>query len=60
MGYKVYVLDEARRIRAPAIVLECADDNEAIREARKYLEGGSIELWNGTKLITKLEPKKSN
>jgi hypothetical protein len=53
--YKLYRLSAANRVKAPPIILDCADDIEAIREAGKYLEGGSVELWNGNKLIKKLE-----
>jgi hypothetical protein len=33
----------------------CADDSEAIERAKRLLSGCDIELWNGPRLVIKLE-----
>ena len=43
MDYRIYVLDATGRITAPALVIECPDDREAMRRAKQYLDGAAIE-----------------
>jgi hypothetical protein len=37
--------------------LICADDAEAIEKAKRLIVGHDIELWSGTRLVVRLEPK---
>jgi hypothetical protein len=34
--------------------LVCADDVEAINEARRLVDGHDIELWSGARLVIRL------
>jgi hypothetical protein len=36
-------------------VLICADDAEAIDQAKPLVDGHDIELWSGDRLVTRLE-----
>ncbi|MDE2471948.1 MAG: hypothetical protein KGL35_25275 [Bradyrhizobium sp.] len=38
--------------------IECRDDNEAIQRARQMVNGHSIEIWEGTRIVKKLAPEK--
>ncbi len=35
----------------------CSDDSEAISKARRMVDGHDIELWNGDRLVIRLEHK---
>jgi hypothetical protein len=37
--------------------LVCADDSEAIEQAKRFVDGHDIELWSGDRLVTRLETK---
>jgi hypothetical protein len=36
-------------------IIECADDAEARAQARQYVEGGAVELWQDARLVLRLE-----
>ncbi len=38
----------------------CANDEDAIEKAKRYVDGHDIELWCGDRLVTRInhEPKK--
>ena len=55
--YRVYFLDDGAHISRPPIILECADDDEAARKARQYIDGKDIEVWRGDYLVTKFRKK---
>ncbi len=37
--------------------LSCADEAEAIRQAKQLAGGYTIELWHGDRLVRRIEPK---
>jgi hypothetical protein len=37
--------------------LVCADDVEAINEAKRLVDGHDIELWSGVRLVIRLNRK---
>jgi hypothetical protein len=39
--------------------LVCADDAEAIEQAKRFVDGHDIELWSRDRLVTRLETKTS-
>jgi hypothetical protein len=39
--------------------LVCADDAEAIEQAKRFVDGHDIELWSRDRLVTRLEIKTS-
>jgi hypothetical protein len=49
--YRIYVLSPEGHVAAPAEVLECPDDREAIRQARQYAGKEPVEVWEGTKRV---------
>jgi hypothetical protein len=51
--YRIYLIDEAGHILAPAVVIECGDDQEASAEAVKHTNGNSAELWDGARLVVR-------
>ena len=58
LSYRVYVLEEGGHIRKAPAVLDCEDDAEAIQRAKQLLDGKPIEVWEGARVVIKLQPKK--
>jgi hypothetical protein len=50
--YRIYVTTTDGHVAAPATVVECADDQEAI-EAAQLTNGKSVELWEGARFIVR-------
>jgi hypothetical protein len=61
--YRIFVL-EGGRIKEPAKVISCPDDEAATEEARKLLLDGAdhpLEVWQGDRRVTVIgPPSKSN
>ena len=58
--YRIYSTGADDHISAPPIVVECADDQEAIQKAQQAVNGKAVELWQGERLIVRFptdEPK---
>jgi hypothetical protein len=51
--YRVYTMDRDGRISG-AKALVCADDAEAIEQAKRLVVNHAIELWIGARLATRL------
>jgi hypothetical protein len=49
--YRLYVTTADGHVTAPATVIECADDQEAIGKAAQLVDGQAVELWAGARLI---------
>ncbi|MBR0756084.1 hypothetical protein JQ604_28250 [Bradyrhizobium jicamae] len=50
--YRVYVLDVSGHI-TDRLDLDCADDAEAVKVARRRLSDPDIEVWQGTRMVAK-------
>jgi hypothetical protein len=60
--YRIFLL-EGGRIKEPAKIISCADDEAATEEARKLLLNGahqSLEVWQGDRRVAVIGPSKSN
>jgi hypothetical protein len=51
--YRVYFVSDDGHISAPAHVIECEDDQEAIGKATQLTDGKPVELWQGARLIAR-------
>lgn len=56
--YRVFQLNDGGHVDAPATLIECDSDEQAIEQARQYLDGHAIELWEGKRQIKRFEPQK--
>lgn len=56
-AYRIYVLDPEGHVTGPPQIVECTDDQDALRQARQCLDGKPIEVWDGSKRVGRLEPK---
>ena len=52
-AYRVYPVTPEGQVAGPPHVLDCADDQEAIRKAAQYTNGMSVELWDGARFIVR-------
>jgi hypothetical protein len=51
--YRLYPTTTDGHVTAPPTVIECADDQEAIGRAAQFVDGRSIELWEGARFIAR-------
>jgi len=52
--YRAYPISNDGHFMHPTVI-PCADDQEAITEAKKLLNGRTIEVWAGSRLVARLE-----
>jgi hypothetical protein len=55
--YRVFRLDLAGKVLGPSEKIEVDNDQDAIREARKNLNGATLEIWDGMRRIAILKPE---
>lgn len=56
--YRVYIVGQSGHVDSIPQYIECRDDAEAVQQARQIMDGHSIEIWEGTRIVKKLAPKK--
>ena len=54
MGYRLYCLDGANKV-ASGDWIEADGDEAAIEVARELLDGHECELWEGSRLVARLD-----
>ncbi len=55
-SYRIYTLSRDEHINRPPRVITCEDDAAVLEEARQLLDGHALEIWDGTRLVGRLEP----
>jgi len=53
--YRLFTFNDAGHITGPAAVIQCADDDAAIKEAQQLLDGKDIEVWQGQRIVAHLD-----
>jgi hypothetical protein len=53
--YRLYTLLSGDKIAGPATQVECSSDEEAISQAKKFINGLDIEVWQDARLIARLQ-----
>jgi hypothetical protein len=53
--YRVYKLRDDGRISGPPHIIDCRDDETAVREARGVLNGHVREVWDLARFVVRLE-----
>jgi len=51
IAYRFYQLDLNNRLDGPPRVMECEDDDAALVQALRYVDGHAIEIWRDDKRI---------
>jgi hypothetical protein len=57
--YRVYKLREDGRISGPPHVIDCRDDEAAMRQARHLLEGHVREVWDLARFVGRIDPARN-
>ena len=52
--YRLYFLDRHAHNARPAKVVEGADDQDVIKKAQQFVDGESIEIWDGKRVVARL------
>jgi hypothetical protein len=55
--YRLYTLTSECHIAGPPNIVDCYDDQAAVVRAKQALDGHSIEIWNGSRLVGRLNPE---
>jgi hypothetical protein len=57
-GYRIYtVVDNEESYLGSCRIIQCADDNEAIRAAKRFLEFHELQIWEQSRLVARLRPE---
>lgn len=51
IAYRLYKLDHDNRVSGPPQIIECDDDDAALIEAHRYVDGHAIEIWRNDKRV---------
>ena len=54
--YSIYVLFDEERCFETAAIIDCSDDEEAIRMAEQWVDLHDVELWQSNRFITRFTP----
>jgi hypothetical protein len=57
--YSVYILNSAGHF-INFVALDCADDDDAEKQARQLVDGHAVELWQRARKIAKFDSKPRN
>jgi hypothetical protein len=52
--YRIYMLTAGNEIAGPGVEVDCQSDDEAVTHARGLLNGQDLEIWSGTRIVTRL------
>lgn len=52
--YRAFPISAEGHVSGPGWILEVASDDEAVEQARRYIDGHDIEVWHGSRLLIKL------
>jgi hypothetical protein len=55
LSYRVYVVDAEGHVLGPPYIVQFGDDDEAVRQARQYVDGKPVEVWLDAKRLARLE-----
>jgi hypothetical protein len=55
--YRIYTLSRDGHIHHAPRLVECDDDEAALKEARRFLDGEALEVWDQQRKVGRLEPK---
>ena len=56
--YRLYFLNSVGSIARGGMELEFETDADAIEHASQFVDGLALELWAGTRMVSRIEPAK--
>jgi hypothetical protein len=55
---RIFKTSENGSVTAPAEIIRCATDEEAIERARAFVNGQSVEVWDGARQVISIPAAK--
>jgi hypothetical protein len=55
--YRIYLLTRDNHIASAPIVIACENDQVAVQQSQKFLDGNDLQLWQGRRLVIRLKVK---
>jgi len=55
--YRIYTVKKDGHLAGPPKVVACLDDEAAVNEAKQLLDELNIEVWQGARVVKRLEPE---
>lgn len=55
--YRIYTLLSGNKIVGATRIITCETDAQAIERARSFLENRDIEIWQGARVVARLQPR---
>lgn len=55
--YRLYSVDKEGHIQGMPVIVSCEDDNAAVAEAKQYVDGVAIEVWDCARRVAVLPPR---
>lgn len=49
--YRLYKLDKDGHVQGPPVIVSCDDDEKAVAQAKQYVDGVAIEVWDGGRRV---------
>jgi hypothetical protein len=56
--YRFYFIKRDGHIDRPPIALDFPKDADALAQAKQYVDGNAVEIWQGARIVAHLDPKK--
>ncbi len=51
--YRVYKINRDGHIAEAPVLMDCADDQDAAEQAKQYIDGKDIEVWQGNRRVAR-------
>ena len=52
--YRIFEINAEGHIAGPSKAIECADDQQAIEQAKQLKDGKIVEVWTGPRRIAEI------
>jgi len=53
--YRIYAVDKNTSAIKAVSVIQCGDDEDAVKKVKPLVDGHDIELWEGMRLVSKFK-----
>jgi hypothetical protein len=57
LEYRIYTVKKDGHLAGLPAVIECQNDEAAVAEAKQRLDRLVVEVWQGARVVIRLEPK---
>jgi hypothetical protein len=52
--YRLYRVDKEGHIQEPPVIVDCEDDDAAVAQAKQYVDGVEVQVWDRTRRVAVL------